>query len=63
MKYFSVFTGYEIGCVSEERYKHFCETQEEFLNGMEILSSVEKTTNKWRIPLNLPPSSKNRVCS
>ena len=60
---FVTFAGYEIGCVSEERYKHFCRTKDDFLNGMDILTSFMNTSNKWRKALNLPPCRINRLQS
>ncbi|XKL67626.1 hypothetical protein PGB90_003117 [Kerria lacca] len=40
--------GYEIGCVSEERYKHFCQIDKELMEGLDILNSVEMSLYKWR---------------
>lgn len=45
--------GYQIGCVSEERYRHFCDVEKEFFEGLDILSSVEKSVYKWREGLGL----------
>lgn len=41
-------TGYEIGCVSEERYRELLKVQKELDIGLNILDSVVKSRYKWR---------------
>lgn len=40
--------GYEIGCVSKERYDKLIETEKEISAGIEILLATNMSRYKWR---------------
>jgi hypothetical protein len=51
IKYFS---GFEIGCVSSERYHNMCKMETNIADGIEFLKSVVKPANHWRQLLHMP---------
>jgi hypothetical protein len=53
IKYFS---GFEIGCVSSERYHKMCKMKTNIEDGIELLKSIVKPAPQWRQLLHMPPS-------
>jgi hypothetical protein len=51
IKYFS---GFEIGCVSSERYHKMCKMERNIADGIEFLKSIVKPANHWRQLLHMP---------
>ncbi|XP_062134123.1 protein MTO1 homolog, mitochondrial [Drosophila sulfurigaster albostrigata] len=46
--------GFDFGLVSEQRYKHFQQTEHKLRAGIEALKGLQKHSNFWRQALNLP---------
>ena len=40
-------TGYEIGCVSENRYNKLCQTETDLQDNQDLLKSTKLPANKW----------------
>lgn len=51
-----VFLGYDIGCVSSERYEKFKSMENDLSKTKEILKNVNKPLKEWRKILNLDDS-------
>lgn len=51
--------GFNIGCVSEERYLKTVEIKEKLDNGMELLKNITKPAAKWRNLLQLSSTKSN----
>jgi tRNA uridine 5-carboxymethylaminomethyl modification enzyme len=55
--------GYKIGCVSDYRYKLFSNFKRKLDDGIELLKSIQKTTNEWNefsLSLNLGKNKPKR---
>lgn len=48
------FSGFEIGCVSSERYHKMCKMERNIADGIEFLKSIVKPANHWRQLLHMP---------
>ncbi|XP_071445984.1 protein MTO1 homolog, mitochondrial [Hetaerina americana] len=48
--------GYQVGCVSENRYHHVCRVEKEISRAKDLLSSIEMSSFRWRSCLGLAPS-------
>lgn len=48
------FSGFEIGCVSSERYYKMCKMERNIADGIELLKSIVKPANHWRQLLHMP---------
>ncbi|XP_030559685.1 protein MTO1 homolog, mitochondrial [Drosophila novamexicana] len=46
--------GYQFGLVSEQRYRHFQQTEHKLKTGIEALRGLQKHSNFWRQALGLP---------
>ncbi|XP_067008217.2 protein MTO1 homolog, mitochondrial [Anabrus simplex] len=53
--------GYNIGCVSSERYNRMLRMRHNISEGIELLKSVSKSLSQWRKLMHLP-SSKTTAC-
>jgi NAD/FAD-utilizing enzyme apparently involved in cell division len=48
------FSGFEIGCVSSERYLKMCKMERNIADGIEFLKSIVNPANHWRHLLHMP---------
>jgi len=48
------FSGFEIGCLSSERYHKMCKMERNIADGIEFLKSIVKPANHWRQLLHMP---------
>lgn len=51
--------GFQVGCVSKERYDKTLKVQRELHDGIELLKNVTRTASYWRKQLGLAPSKSN----
>lgn len=52
--HYYIFLGFEIGCVSSERYHKMCKMERNIADGIEFLKSIVKPANHWRQLLHMP---------
>lgn len=50
------FPGFEIGCVSSERYHKMCKMERNIADGIQLLKSIVKPATHWRELLRMPTS-------
>jgi hypothetical protein len=50
------FSGFEIGCVSPERFHKMCKMEKDIADGTELLKSIIKPASQWRKLLHMPVS-------
>ena len=48
--------GFEIGCVSKQRYDKMVDMKEKLEDGIALLKSVSKPVTHWRKLMNITPS-------